>query len=98
MLLYEEFFRELQFVRCYSENTLLAYKKDMAYYKDFCQSKRPIQEFYFFLTEKKLSPRTQSRVVSCVRTYLKFLQSRNYSSEGIQYLKFSKLKNKLPNP
>ena len=98
MLLYEDFLRELSFNRSYSANTLSAYKRDLAYYKDFCKTGQPVQEFYYFLTQKKLSARSQARVVSCVRTYLKFLQLRGHSSVDIKYLKFPKLKHKLPKP
>lgn len=98
MLLYEEFLRELSFNRGYSVHTLSAYKRDLVYYRDFCKTDQPIQKFYYFLTQKKLSPRSQARVVSCVRTYLKFLQIRGHSSVDIKHLKFPKLKAKLPKP
>lgn len=98
MLLYEEFIRELTFNRRCSIHTVSAYKRDLAYYKEFSQSQQPIQEFYSFLTEKDLSSRSQARILSCVRTYLKFLQSRGHSSIDIKYLTLPKLKNKLPKP
>lgn len=98
MLLYEEFLRDLQFVRCCSSHTVSAYKRDLFYYREFCKTKGPVQEFYSFLTEKKLSSRSQARVISCVRTYLKFLQSRGHSAKDIKYLKAPNLKNKLPQP
>ena len=98
MLLYEEFLRELQFSCRYSVNTVAAYKRDLVYYEAFCKTDQPIQEFYHFLTKKTLSPRSQVRIVSCVRTYLKFLQNRGHSSVDIKYLKFPRLKHKLPKP
>ena len=98
MLLYEDFLRELQFGRGYSTNTVSAYKRDLDYYRNFCKTNRPIQNFYYFLTKKKLSPRSQARVLSCIRTYLKFLQSRGHSSVEIKHLKLPRLKNKLPHP
>lgn len=96
MLLYEEFLRELQFGQSYSENTVSAYKRDLSYWEDFCKTDRPIQEFYSFLTEKKLSSRSQARILSCVRTYLKFLQKQGQSSIEIKHLKLPRLKKKLP--
>ena len=98
MLLYEDFLRDLQFGRGYSINTISAYKRDLAYWKDFQKMGRPIQGFYYFLTRKKLSSRSQARVVSCIRSYLKFLQNRGHSSIEIKHLKLPKLKNKLPRP
>lgn len=98
MLLYEDFLRELQFGRGYSANTISAYKRDLDYYKIFCKTDRPIQDFYCFLTKKKISPRSQARVLSCVRTYFKFLQSRGHPSVEIKHLKLPRLKNKLPHP
>ena len=96
MLLYEEFLRYLSFNRSYSPHTLLAYKRDMTHYKNFCKTGRPIQDFYFFLTQKKLSPASQARIISCVRTYLKFLQSHGHFIENIKYLKIPKQQQKLP--
>ncbi len=98
MLLYEEFLRELQFGRGYSANTISAYKRDLEYYKNFCKARRPINDFYYFLTKKNLSPRSQARILSCVRTYLRFLQSRGRSSAEIKHLKLPKLQKKLPRP
>ena len=96
MFLYEDFLRELSFNRGYSTNTLSAYKRDLAYYKDFCKAGQSIQKFYYFLEKKKLSSRSQARIVSCVRTYLKFLQLRGHPAVDIKHLKLPKLKNKLP--
>ena len=96
LILYEDFLRDLKFARNYSHHTLLAYKRDLAYYRDFCATKQPLQEFYCFLSREKLSARSQARVISCVRSYFKFLQRRGHSSPGIKRLKLPKIKNKLP--
>lgn len=98
MLLYEDFLRELSFNRGYSAHTLSSYKRDLAYYRDFCKTGQSVQKFYYFLEKKKLSPRSQARIVSCVRTYLKFLQIRGHSVVDIKHLKLPRLKNKLPQP
>ena len=96
LILYEDFLRDLKFTCNYSKHTLSAYKRDLAYYKDFCKTRQPIQEFYYFLSQKKLSARSQARIISCVRTYFKFLQRRGHSSLEIKHLKLPKVKNKLP--
>lgn len=96
MLLYEDFLRELQFARSYSLNTISAYKKDLAYWEEFCKKKRPVSEIYDFLNQKKLSAVSQARVLSCIRTYLKFLQSRGKVVKEINALKRPRLKKRLP--
>lgn len=96
--MYETFLRELQFNSNYSANTISAYKRDLNYYKAFCKTGQPIQSFPSFLAKKKLSPRSQARILSCVRTYLKFRQSRGKSSVELKHLKLPKLQKKLPRP
>ena len=98
MLLYEEeFLRDLQFSRNYSNHTLSAYKRDLNYYKDFCkEGLAKIQEFYSFLDQKDLSVRSQARVISCLRSYFKFLQNRGESCPEINYLTLPKFYHKLP--
>ena len=86
------------FSRGYSDHTISAYKRDLSLYKEFCGTGQPIQAFYHFLTKKNLSARSQARIFSCVRTYLKFLQRRGRSVKEIKYLKPPRLKNKLPKP
>ena len=96
-LLYkEEFFRVLQWNLCYSENTLAAYKRDIFLYEEFLKTQKDMRKFYEFLTNKKLSARSQARVVSCVRGYLKFLQGKGKDVEGLEYLKFPRAHSKLP--
>ena len=40
MILYEEFLRDLQFSKNYSDHTISAYKKDLEYYKEFSKDKK----------------------------------------------------------
>lgn len=94
--LQEDFFRELQFNKQYSENTISAYKRDISIYNDFCKTKKSLTEFYKYLTERKFSPKSQVRIISCVRMYLKFLQLRGHSVSEIKYLTFPKIEKKLP--
>ena len=98
MLLYEEdFLRDLQFSRNYSNNTLSAYKRDLNYYKDFRkEGSGKIKDFYLFLDQKELSVRSQARVISCLRSYFKFLQKRGESCPEINHLKPPKFYHKLP--
>ena len=98
MLLYEEdFLRDLQFSRNYSSNTLSSYKRDLNYYKDFCrEGSGDIKDLYFFLDQKKLSVRSQARVISCLRSYFKFLQKKGEYCPEINHLKAPKFYHKLP--
>ena len=100
MLLYEkEFLRNLQFSGNYSKNTLFAYKRDLKYYALFCENeKKPLKDFFIFLNKKKLSPRSQARVISCLRTYFHFLQKRGESCPQIKQLKLPKARQSLPEP
>ena len=98
MLLYEEeFLKDLQFTQNYSSNTLYAYRRDLSYYKNFKkETSGQIKDLYIFLDKKKLSVRSQARVISCLRSYFKFLQNRGESCPEINYLKAPKFHNKLP--
>ena len=96
----EEFLGHLQFNLRYSQNTVAAYKRDLHLYRKFQKQGKDIREFYQFLSEKDLSARSQSRVISCVRSYLRFLQThgREDKADNIKYLTFPKIKSNLPKP
>ena len=98
LTLYEEFLRELQFGLLYSEHTIIAYKGDLAYYEEFQKKKLPLRQFSFFLTKKNLSPRSQARIISSIRSYLKFLQRHGKTKLQIKDLKHPKVHKKLPRP
>ena len=96
MCLYEDFLRELQFKEGYSFNTISAYKRDLDYYKSFCKTGQDIMAFPLFLAKKNLSTRSQARVISCVRSYFKFLQRRGHKAKELKYLKLPQTEKKLP--
>ena len=96
ILLYEDFLREIQFNRRYSLHTVSAYKRDLTYYREFCKTGHPVEEFYSFLDRKRLSSRSQARVISCVRSYLKFLHERGGSAKDIKKLQIPRAGKKLP--
>ena len=93
---FEDFLNDLQFNRNYSENTLLAYKRDLEIYKEFCRQNRSLQEFNRFLAKKGLSARSQKRVISCVRSYLKFLNVQGLKAKSFQQMQSSRIPHKLP--
>ena len=98
-ILYQgEFLRDLQFNRRYSERTIDSYRRDLRLYSAFCAGRDSLEGFYEFLTERGLGARSQARAVSCVRSYMKFLQLRGFSAPDIKRLKLPRLKSKLPKP
>jgi integrase/recombinase XerD len=91
-----EFFDDLQHVRGRSLNTVMAYRRDLELYDEFKQKSRDPAQFYEFLTRKKLSPRSQARVISSLRTYLRFCEARGEKSPELRVLRPPKIKTKLP--
>ncbi|MCY4512303.1 MAG: tyrosine-type recombinase/integrase [Bdellovibrionales bacterium] len=98
LILEEEFLGHVQFNLHYSQNTVAAYKRDLSLYGHFQKTNRDIKDFYQFLTKRNLGARSQARVVSSVRSYLRFLQTHGHEdkAEKIKHLIFPKMKAKLP--
>jgi integrase/recombinase XerD len=97
--LWVEFFDELQHVRGRSQNTVMAYRRDLelyAQYKGHENKQAPIPGFYEFMKKHKLSPRSQARVISSLRTYYKFCESRGMKAPELRELRPPKVKVGLP--
>lgn len=97
--LWVEFFDELQHVRGRSQNTVMAYRRDLelyAQYKEKEHSQAPVAGFYDFMKKHKLSPRSQARVISSLRTYYKFCESRGMKAPELRELRPPKVKVGLP--
>ncbi len=97
--LWVEFFDELQHVRGRSQNTVMAYRRDLelyAQYKEDEHSQAPVSGFYEYMKKHKLSPRSQARVVSSLRTYYKFCESRGMKAPELRELRPPKVKVGLP--
>ncbi|MGB9664178.1 MAG: site-specific tyrosine recombinase/integron integrase [Ignavibacteria bacterium] len=79
----KKYLEYLNSCRKYSENTLVSYQKDLNNFLAFLNenkifelkrvSKRTIQKFMIYLSEKKLSPRSISRHLSTLRSFFNFL-------------------------
>ena len=93
-----DFFDELQNVRGRSPNTIMAYRHDLELYESFLKSHKKIQLFYDFLTKNNLSARSQARVVSSARTYLKFCERHGDKAPHLRQLRPPRVRATLPKP
>lgn len=96
--LWVEFFEDLQHVRGRSQNTVMAYRRDLELYADFSETGREIGNFYEFMKERKLSPRSQARVISSLRTYFRFLEANGVKAPELRELRPPRVKPNLPKP
>lgn len=94
--LWIDFFDELQNVRGRSLNTVMAYRRDLELYNKFKSKNKRLIEFFDFMKDEGLSTRSQARVISSVRTYLKFCESRGMKCPELRELKPPKVKTSLP--
>ena len=105
--LWVEFFEDLQNVRGRSRNTVMAYRRDLELYQDYQASRlrpgeaaplqhRELPGFYGFMNDRRLSPRSQARVISSLRTYFKFCEGRGLRIPELRELKLPKVKPGLP--
>lgn len=98
LALWSEFFDDLQNVRGRSLNTVLAYRRDLELYVNFKEKNRRLIEFFDFLKGEGLSTRSQARVISSVRTYLKYCEANGVESPDLRELRPPKVKTTLPKP
>lgn len=96
MPLWIEFFDELANVRGRSFNTVQAYRHDLELYGEYSLKNKGIAGFYEYMKIHKLSQRSQARVISSLRTYFKFCESRGVSAPELRDLKHRKVKLSLP--
>jgi integrase/recombinase XerD len=95
--LWVEFFDELQHVRGRSQNTVMAYRRDLELYAQYkVNPMAAIPGFYDYMKKHKLSPRSQARVISSLRTYYKFCESRGRQAPELRELRPPKVKVGLP--
>ncbi|MEN0057583.1 MAG: tyrosine-type recombinase/integrase [Bdellovibrio sp.] len=94
--LWIDFFDELQHVRGRSQNTVMAYRRDLELYIEYSKNHKSVTGFYEFMKKNKLSPRSQARVVSSLRTYFKFCETRGMKCPELRELRPPKVKVGLP--
>lgn len=96
--LWVDFFEDLETVRGRSQNTVMAYRRDLEFYQEFKALNKPLDQIYSFFNQKRLSARSQARLISSIRTYLKFCESRGLKSPELRGLKQPRVKASLPKP
>jgi integrase/recombinase XerD len=94
--LWIDFFEDLQLVRGRSLNTVMAYRRDLELFAEFKKQSNQITGFYDFMKRQGLSQRSQARVISSLRTYFKFCESRGVNAPELRELKPPKVKISLP--
>lgn len=96
--LWVEFFDDLQNVRGRSANTVLAYRRDLELFEEFKSHHTDISLLYDFMKKRGLSPRSQARVVSSLRTYFRFCERHGLDAGALRQLQPPRIQHKLPRP
>lgn len=96
--LWVDFFEDLQHVRGRSHNTVMAYRRDLELYDAFHTTGQDLPRFFEFMKGRKLSTRSQARVISSLRTYFRFLESRGIKAPELRELRPPRVKPNLPKP
>ena len=96
--LWIEFFDDLQNVRGRSQNTVMAYRRDLELWREYRTADQSVAGFYDFMKQHDLSARSQARVISSLRTYFRFCESRGLKSPELRELRPPKVKVGLPKP
>lgn len=96
--LWAEFFEDLQHVRGRSQNTVMAYRRDLELYEEFQKTGRELVRFFEFMKSKQLSTRSQARVISSLRTYFRFIESHGEKAPELRELRPPRIKAALPKP
>lgn len=94
--LWIEFFEDLQQVRGRSQNTIMAYRRDLELFAEYRQKEKSISGFYEYMKLHKLSVRSQARVISSLRTYFKFCEGHGVTAPELRELRPPRVKVNLP--
>ncbi len=96
--LWVDFFDDLKNVRGRSQNTIMAYRRDLELFEEFKKKSSDLIQFYEFMKEHGLSERSQARVISSLRTYFKFCERYGVDAGPLRQLQPPRIKQKLPDP
>lgn len=94
--LWTQFFEDLEHIRGRSRNTVMAYRRDLELYEEYSLKSKDIPGFYAFMKMKRLSPRSQARVISSLRTYFKFCENNGLRANELRELRPPKVNAALP--
>lgn len=94
--LWIDFFDDLQNIRGRSQNTVMAYRRDLELWAEYRREGKTVPGFYEFMKRQKLSPRSQARVISSLRTYFRYCESRGLAAPELRELRPPKVKVSLP--
>lgn len=95
--LWLDFFDDLQHVRGRSQNTVMAYRRDLELWQAYkAGSGKTVAGFYEHMKKQKLSTRSQARIISSLRTYFRFCEERGMASPELRELRPPKVKASLP--
>lgn len=91
-----DFFDDLQNVRGRSRNTVMAYRRDLELFQEHMNQSNDVFGIYSFMRAKKLSQRSQARVISSLRTYFKYCQRQGDEIPDLNQLRPPQVEVKLP--
>lgn len=95
--LWIDFFDDLQNVRGRSLNTVMAYRRDLDLWKEYrTGGGKLVAGFYEFMRKHKLGTRSQARIVSSLRTYFRFCETRGMTAPELRELRPPKVSVSLP--
>ena len=79
----------------YSPHTLSAYKRDLQIYDNFLKDHNDITFFYEYIDKKGFSVRSKARIISSIRSYFRFLESKGQNTP-LRKLKTVPVESHLP--
>jgi len=91
----DQFLESLTLKGSYSLHTVLAYKRDLNLYHEFFKKHKDISCLYEYIDQKGLKPRSKARIISCVRSYLRFLEANGKKTQ-LQKLSSLPIQKQLP--
>ncbi len=91
-----DFFEDLKNIRGRSQNTILAYRRDLELFAEFLTKNKDLGSLFYYMDKQKLSTRSQARIISSIRTYYKFCQRQGEKIPDLTHLRPPKVNAKLP--
>lgn len=88
-----EFLEDLQIHR--SHHTFVAYKRDLQIYTQFLKKHTDISFLYEYINQKGFKSKSKARIISSIRSYFRFLESKGIKTE-LQKLNSVPIKTNLP--